>query len=399
MVCGSLDAGSSDVISTNLDPEYCNAETRVSSAILPSVHILSGAKNADDTATVEQNLATEYGLLEAVKNIQKGFLECGYADTQIHRATLDNYKDLLDQIQETAQGPFVLLNLCDGTEADGYPGISVVKEIENRRLPFTGADSRFYDITTSKTIMKDIMIAAGVPTSPFGEIMNPKQVEEGVDKAIERIGPDGWPLFVKPSVSYASVGISDNSVVHSREEAIAQVNYLYKEMPEISAGGVFIERFLNGREFTALVVGEGNEARVVQVGERTFKADVPQEKRFFAFDRYWDGFTVDSKLEDGNEKQIYKYLPTPPEIKDRLAEAARAAYVSVGGNGYGRIDMRTDSTDITKANVFVLEVNSNPGLSFDMSSSCGELLAMSKEPLVRFVNVLIHSALSRPVKY
>ena len=38
-------------------------------------------------------------------------------------------------------------NLCDAPIAEDYAGIDVVQVLEELNLPFTGADSRFYDPT------------------------------------------------------------------------------------------------------------------------------------------------------------------------------------------------------------------------------------------------------------
>ncbi|MBK6392107.1 MAG: hypothetical protein IPF70_16300 [Saprospiraceae bacterium] len=48
----------------------------------------------------------------------------------------------------------VILNLCDGDEVNGTPGISVVKLLEQLDLVYTGADSYFCKSTTSKVNMK-----------------------------------------------------------------------------------------------------------------------------------------------------------------------------------------------------------------------------------------------------
>jgi hypothetical protein len=60
-----------------------------------------------------------------------------------------------------------------------------------------------------------------------------------------------------------------------------------------------------------------------------------------------------------------------------LIELARTAYISVGGTGYGRVDIRTRTPESRDA--FVLEVNANCGLAFGrLASSLGEILILSK---------------------
>ena len=63
----------------------------------------------------------------------------------------------------------------------------------------------------------------------------------------------GFPLFVKLATGYASIGISDKSVCRSVSEAIAQCNTMLDMAHELDSA-VFVERFLCGREFTAITL-------------------------------------------------------------------------------------------------------------------------------------------------
>jgi biotin carboxylase len=133
-----------------------------------------------------------------------------------------------------------IFQLCDGTEEDGYPGVSIVKEIQRRKLPFTGADSVFYDVTTAKPTLKRLLQKHGVPTSSFIECRGEAFVEEDVELAEQFVGP--YPLIVKVSRGYASIGISDSSVCHTAEELARQV----RKLLQVIDTGIFIERFLPG---------------------------------------------------------------------------------------------------------------------------------------------------------
>ena len=65
--------------------------------------------------------------------------------------TMNNYRDVIDMIEmDTTPLPPVILNLCDGDEINGTPGISVLKYLHQKKMIYTGANEFFYDITTSK---------------------------------------------------------------------------------------------------------------------------------------------------------------------------------------------------------------------------------------------------------
>jgi D-alanine-D-alanine ligase-like ATP-grasp enzyme len=179
----------------------------------------------------------------------------------------------------------VIFNLCDGLESDGYPGISVPRACAARNVAFTGADMDFFANTTAKTDMKRRFLSHGVSTAVHIELNQLTQPAE-----IDAL--NSYPLLVKPSVSYASCSITDASVVYSASEALAQAA---RVRAEVVAGGVFAESFLNGREYTALVMsGPSLQSQPVclPVAERVFDSSLPQHQRFLAFNRYWAGFVV-----------------------------------------------------------------------------------------------------------
>ena len=56
-----------------------------------------------------------------------------------------------------------------------------------------------------------------------------------------------------------------------------------------------------------------------------------------------------------------KAVPLPDgELSDKIIRIAKKSFLSCKGVGYGRLDMRVDS----KENVYVLELNANPGIFY-----------------------------------
>ncbi|MBK7231019.1 MAG: hypothetical protein IPH93_01770 [Saprospiraceae bacterium] len=74
--------------------------------------------------------------------------------------TQGSYLDQLKFIKsESLPKEPLVINLCDGDEVNGAPGIEVIKELKNLDLIFTGAEEYFYEITTSKIPMKKYLIS------------------------------------------------------------------------------------------------------------------------------------------------------------------------------------------------------------------------------------------------
>lgn len=290
---------------------------------------------------------------------------------------------------EAARRRVVVFNLCDGIEVDGYPGIGTVRALEASGLPFTGADTSFYELTTPKTLMKRRLIARGVPTSPFVVIKDPQT--DGV-RAGEQLG---YPLIIKPDVSAASFGISLKSVVANHAESVAQAGVaLARERDQESYyEGVFAERFIPGREFTVLAASAHSAPRGVFVYpavERVFHPALPAHERLLSYDRYWEKYETEGALPD--RAPIAHYESAPKEWADELATLARDAYLALDGVGYGRVDIRRDERT---GEFLVLEANCNCGLSTDGETSVSWILRLSGETMPKLLDRIFTDAVTR----
>ena len=74
----------------------------------------------------------------------------------------------------------LVLNLCDGDEVNGVPGVSVIDALQEEGLVYTGSDQHFYTITTSKIPMKRAFDKAGVSTAPWKLISGEPASLQGV---------------------------------------------------------------------------------------------------------------------------------------------------------------------------------------------------------------------------
>jgi D-alanine-D-alanine ligase len=307
--------------------------------------------------------------------------------------TLGNLANTIETLQRFRQtGDLTVLNLCDGDEIDASPGISVVRALEQAGIRFTGASSHFYHVTTPKVTMKELLLSKGVPTPPFVAI---RDLERDIPVLEQEVG---YPVLINPEISSASNGISLRSLVRDRQSALAQVRRLLDggEGDQYRKSGVFAERFVQGREFTVLLVGNHEHPDAVRVyppAERVFHSALPPHERFLSYDRYWSEFKEEPKPPEG--EPFYRYAPAPSRIKERLADLAVQAFLALGGTGYARVDIRMDSRS---EELFVLEVNSNCGLSGDRETSAGEILHLSRRPIHRLISQILQAAHQRHIE-
>lgn len=297
--------------------------------------------------------------------------------------TIDTAEEVAESVVlAQREKPRIVFNLCDGTDGlgDDYPGASVVRALERRGLAYTGADAAFYDITTSKTAHKQRLVEAGVPTSPFAKIVDPRR---DIPEAARRIG---FPLLIKPEVSSSANGITGASVVHDEASAVLQAERLIAgaDGSHAGQGGVFVERFLEGREFTVFVVAdrqaEGGATALPPV-ECVYRDGVARYERlktqFPEGERFWE--TLD-------------YEPAPAAVQPALSALACRAFSALAGRGYARIDMRGDGSE---GGVFILEVNANPYFNVSLESSLGWILKHADQPIHEVVEKILQDAVLR----
>lgn len=314
----------------------------------------------------------------------KAAFEALNLDWQWTVITMDNLHETVDQISVDRDGRLqVVFNYCDGDEINGYPGLSVVRLLEEKGIPFTGADSGFYHISTSKLLMKKAFEAAGVPTAPYVFIDDPAADLTGVCATAG--APDGAPVFVKPVISGGSYGLTWESVVRDDASLKTQVELLFEGMHgfDFNDGGVLAERFILGADFTVLVSGTPRfpeNCVVYPALQMVYDEKLPEEKHHFVYDMW--------------KEQLYVTRIADPEQSKRLGEIAWAAFLSVGGTGYGRIDLRWEKPT---GNIYVLEVNANCSISSWVESDtiCGKILQAHGYTFAQFLGDIIGDALER----
>lgn len=266
-----------------------------------------------------------------------------------HRVrTLGITYDNLHEIAEIQAG--FVLNLCEGTGLDGMPGVEVAAALEDRGIPFSGAGSWGYFVSSGKWRSKLALSSARVPV-PRGAVMPSEEVPL---PSLLR-----YPLFVKPRDAYGSLGVDEGSVVYTPEEARTRVAHIVEGYDTHA----LVEEFVEGREITVGVLGGQDHAVVLPPLEVRFghAYDGKPQIRMFATKH-----EADSSLYTDFETVCP--APLDPAVETRVKAVALAAYRAIGGEGYGRVDIRL-AADGTP---YVLEVNANCSLEDgDTAEDCG----------------------------
>lgn len=339
----------------------------------------------------DPNIQYYYDFTPGIAEYKKVFDEMR-ADWKWQPVTLNNFRSVIDEIAFSANGKMPLVfNLCDGDEINGVPGVSVINYLQEKGLCFTGSSAEFYELTTSKATMKRAFDNNGVST-PKWEMINNR--DHDIRGMFDRLG---CPLIVKPAVSGGgSMGISVKNVVSTEEELQEQVHLIFDGYHgwNLSSGGVVVEQFIKGPEFTTLIVGSSNRPddciNYLPV-ERIFHASLPEKEQFLSFDRLWEFYEKESAMpEQGN---FYEYALPHKELISSLQQITLDAYKAVKGMGYARLDIRMDKDT---RDIYVLEVNAQCGLSEDEDhTSIGAILRFSGKSFTQLVIEIIQDSLRK----
>jgi len=271
--------------------------------------------------------------------------------------------------------PDVVFNLYEGTAAWGNTEAFVTGILEMLRIPFTGSATQALILARSKSLTKQLLLGANLPTAKFVAI-------DGVEPV--PLNPLGWPVIVKPGREDASVGIDQSSVVTTQEQLEARVAHLRRTY----GPAVLFEQFLLGREFHVAVWEQDGTARALPFSEIFFhETDGP--------DALWPIVSFDAKWKENSRD--YKATPVvnpavvEPTLERRVSETALQAFRLLSCRDYARIDFR-----VVDSVPYILEVNPNPCIS--PLAGVAEALSSAGVPFAAFALDLIRSALRRGPK-
>ena len=258
----------------------------------------------------------------------------------------------------------VYFNLCDGSLDEDRPGLDVVLALEALNLPFTGADSRFYNPTREQ--MQAVADEQGIG---FARGFHAESLRDLSDAEKLR-----YPLMVKHPNSYGSVGMTRDSRVENPQQLLAQA----ERMLELY-GGARVEEFIEGREFTCLVVDNPDDLTdpfAYPPGELEF----PDGEQFLHTDTKW-----------------FSDVPIHPAadqlLVSRIQEMSKKIFLGLGGVGYGRTDIRMTAD----GELFMLEINPNCAILYppEQNGPADMPIMFDPEGYRGFFDRIFRSALAR----
>jgi D-alanine-D-alanine ligase len=245
------------------------------------------------------------------------------ADHGYRVAAIDVGRDLPALLRALDPRPDVIFNALHGV--GGEDG-TIQAIFEMMAIPYTHSGVLASAVAMHKPTAKMIFRAAGLPVAE-GVVTSPEELARG--------DPLPAPFVVKPTNQGSSVGVrivrvGDNSW---RDEVLGWR----------FGGEIMLERFVPGRELTVAVMG----ARALGVCEI-----VPRGSFYDYTAKYMQG---------GSDHLVP--APVPPRVYEEALDIALRAHRALGCRGVSRADLRYDDTPGGDGRVYLLEVNTQPGMT------------------------------------
>jgi D-alanine-D-alanine ligase len=263
--------------------------------------------------------------------------------------------------------PHVVFNLLEEFHSIALYDQHVVSYLELMRQPYTGCNPRGLLLAHDKFLSKQILSYHRIPTPRFAIFP--------IGRKVRRPSRLSFPLLVKSATEEASLGISQNSIVHSDEKLHERIRFIHEQIQT----DALVEEYIEGREFYVGVIGN-QRLQTFPVWELLF-TKMPEDVPHIATRKVkWD---MAYQKRHGIETRAAENLP--PKVAETMMRLSKRVYRALHLTGYARMDFRVTED----GGVYVLEANPNPNLSFgeDFAESA-EATGISYEDLLkRIVNL------------
>ncbi len=195
--------------------------------------------------------------------------------------------------------------------------------LEEISIPYVGSGPAASSVSMDKRLAKMIFNTSSIKSPDFQRITSPDS----------KVGL-GFPVVVKPNNQGSSVAVA--ICENEADFAFAAKNVIEQ------FGEALVEKYIDGRELTVSILEKDDKPEALPIIEI-----IPKTK-FFDFRAKYDGTTdevVPAKISD--------------ELAGKVREAALKAFETLGCKHFARVDLIVDKNE----DVFVLEVNTIPGMT------------------------------------
>ncbi|MCW9047048.1 MAG: D-alanine--D-alanine ligase [Gammaproteobacteria bacterium] len=237
----------------------------------------------------------------------------------INATAVDVGRNICEQLKEAEFSHVFNIMHGRGGEDGQVQGV-----LDILQLPYTGTGVLGSALAMDKFRCKQLWRGMGLPTPDFMELKH----EADCDEALMRLG---LPLMIKPVLEGSSIGISK---VNNSDEMLAA----WKKAKNCG-GVVMAEKFIQGKEYTAAILGE-------------------QVLPMIRLETENDFYDYQAKYVS-NDTQYICPCGLSDSVEIELAKLMFQAYKALMCEGWGRVDFMLDE----KNQPWLIEINTVPGMT------------------------------------
>jgi len=273
----------------------------------------------------------------------KALEDAGYTVSQI-----DLKQDLKKLLNALEPRPDVLFNALHGRVGED----GTIQAILNiLKIPYTHSGLLASALAMNKPIAKALFTAAGIPC-PDGQIIDIGDLENGI--------PLSPPYVIKPLNEGSSVGVQ---IVRAGDNNLPVNKWQFGDK-------VLLERYIPGRELTVAVVN-GHPLGVTELRPR-------------------EGFYDYKAKYSAGETEHFCPAQIPADTEAEAKDYAARAHRVLGCRGVTRADFRYDDSDSNQGRLYLLEINTQPGMT--PLSLVPEQAALHGQSFSELVIVMVEAA-------
>mgnify|MGYP001618323467 CR=1 FL=1 len=270
--------------------------------------------------------------LKSAENVVRHLPKNRYDVRDVFISKQGQWEVPLSELVPTPDVAFIALHGAYGEDG------TVQAELDAAGVPYTGSGPLASALAMNKFVSGQVLMRNDIAI-PLSLLVHVDEWEWEPDLVLERIGRYiGYPVVTKPNANGSSVGVS---IVRDRDELVRGLLAVFA----ISRAAL-VQSFVEGRELTCGVLDEGLTRSATALLPTEI---VPQAGPFFDYC---------SKYETGGALEV-----TPADLPEATLAALRrtavAAHRALGCRGISRTDFMLDERN----NLYVLEVNTIPGLT------------------------------------
>jgi D-alanine-D-alanine ligase len=240
--------------------------------------------------------------------------------------------------------PDIVFNQYDDVVHGALYEMRVAAFIRMLGYPLTGSPALALGLSRDKYMSLSLLKGAGLPIPPSTALI----------ERLRDVGEHRWsfPLIVHASREHAGIGLDRDSVVGTKTALRDKAREILRDYKQPA----LVQHFLKGREFNVGLLG-GRALRVLPIAEVDYSRLPRTIPPILSYAAKWVETSVEYR-----RTEVICPARVDAEMATLLNKTAVKAFRTVGGWGYGRVDLRLDEN----GQPVILEVNCNPCLDSGM---------------------------------